>query len=256
MIRDELSDLAKDSALEAGDEVKKKFEDIKNVDFKGEYDLVTESDLLSEDIIVSNIKKDYPEHDIVTEESDLEQHGSEYTWYIDPISGTTNYAHGMPIFSISIGLVRDGDLILGVVYLPILDDLFTAVEGEGAYLNGEEITVSSTPKMKDSLVSTAFGYDIEEREENLELFQKVLPKVQGIRRCGSVAVDMSYVACGRLDGLWAIHMKPWDMAAGILIVEEAGGKATAVDSSEVRLQEGEALVTNGKINEEFAEILS
>lgn len=252
---DDLLDVAKRSAVEAGKEIKSALKDKRDISFKGQYDLLTKMDKRSEEIIIENIKGSFTEHDIVTEESDLEQTGSDHTWYIDPISGTTNYAHGMPIFSVSIGLEKDGDMIAGVVYIPVLDELFWAQKDEGSYLNGEKITVSKTEKMEDSLVGTAFGYEIEERKENVELFKKVLPKVQGIRRCGSVAVDMSYVACGRLDGFWAVHMKPWDMAAGILIADEAGGTTAAIDNSKIDLHEGNALVTNGNIYREFSEIL-
>lgn len=197
-----------------------------NINIKsGKIDLVTEMDKLSEKILIEKIKKSHPEHSILSEESGMRDNNSDYRWIIDPLDGTTNYAHGFPVFSISVALKYKEEVILGVVYVPKLDELFFAIKDEGAYLNGERIKVSNTKKLEKSLLATGFPYDRAiDSNNNLKYFNQLVTKVRGIRRTGSAAFDLCNVAAGRFDGYWELKLNPWDVAAGVLIVREAGGE--------------------------------
>ncbi len=252
---DEYLELAKNTALKAGKIITKNFGEKIEVGHKGKYDLVTKMDMRSEEYIVNSIKDKFPDHDIVTEETDLEKTGSDYVWYIDPISGTTNYAHSIPVFSVSIGLTYKDDIIVGAANDPLRVELFYASKGNGAYLDGERIYVSEVNKLKDAVLGTSFPYDEDERKVNLKYFNRLMPNVQGLRRSGSVAVDLPHVACGRMDGFWAIHLKPWDLAAGKLIVKEAGGKVTKLDGDEHHVREPYIMATNEKIHDEMIKLL-
>ena len=253
---DEYLELAKESALEAGKIITENFGERIEIGHKGKYDLVTKMDMRSEKYIVDSINERFPDHDIVTEETDLEKTGSEYVWYIDPISGTTNYAHSLPVFSVSVGLTYQGEVIVGAANDPLREELFYASKGNGAYLNDEKLHVSDVDKLKDAVLGTSFPYDEDERKVNLKYFNKLMPNVQGLRRSGSVAVDLPHVACGRMDGFWAIHLKPWDLAAGKLIVQEAGGKVTKLDGDEHNVKDSYIIATNGKIHDEMIEVLN
>ncbi|WP_432666019.1 inositol monophosphatase family protein [Wukongibacter baidiensis] len=188
-------------------------------------DLVTEVDELSEKYILSSIKENYPLHGILSEESGKSDIESDYLWVIDPLDGTTNYAQGLPIFATSIALKYKDETILGVVYSPIVDQLFTASKGNGAYLNGEKISVGAKKELNKSVLATGFPYDRATTEDNNAFyFAHFVPKVRGLRRMGAAAYDLANVAAGSLDGYWEINLSPWDVAAGQLIVEEAGGK--------------------------------
>ncbi|MFW5928336.1 MAG: inositol monophosphatase family protein [Thermoplasmatota archaeon] len=253
---DEYLELAKSSALEAGKIITENFGERLEVDHKGKYDLVTKMDMKSEKYIVDSINERFPDHDIVTEETDLEKTGSDYVWYIDPISGTTNYAHSLPVFSVSIGLTYEGEVIAGAANDPLRKELFYASKDDGAFLNDEKIHVSNVKELKDSVLGTSFSYDEEERKINLQHFNKLMPNVQGLRRSGSVAVDLPHVACGRMDGFWAIHLKPWDLAAGKLIVKEAGGKVTKLIGDKHHVKESYIMATNGEIHDEMIELLN
>jgi len=253
---DEYLELAKNSALKAGKIITKNLGEKIEVGHKGKYDLVTKMDMKSEKYIVESINERFPDHDIVTEETDLGGTGSDYVWYIDPISGTTNYAHSLPVFSVSVGLTYQGKVIAGAANDPLREELFYASKGNGAYLNNEEIHISDVDKLKDAVLGTSFPYDEDERKVNLKYFNKLMPNVQGLRRSGSVAVDLPHVACGRMDGFWAIHLKPWDLAAGKLIVKEAGGKVTKLDGDEHHVREPYIMATNGKIHDEMIEVLN
>ncbi len=189
------------------------------------YDLVTEIDKRSEVLLIEKIAATYPEHTVLGEEGGEVDRQSEYRWVIDPIDGTTNYAHGYPIFAISIALQHHGESVLGVVYFPALNQLYRAIKGKGAFLNSNRLTVSTTDSLAGAMLATGFPYDkATSPENNLDYFHWLVPKISGIRRSGSAAFDLCNVAAGRLDGYWELKIKPWDIAAAGLVLEEAGGK--------------------------------
>lgn len=196
-------------------------------------DVVTNIDVLSEKIILEKIRELFPEHSILSEEKGHEDYASDYTWIIDPLDGTANYVHGYPFFAVSIALEYQGELILGVIYVPRLDEMFYAVKGEGAYLNGNKISVSQANSLEQALLVTGFPYDKkEDKEHNLKLFNQLVLAAMGMRRSGSAALDLCSIACGRLDGYWEMKLNIWDVAAGALIVKEAGGKVKLVRQKE------------------------
>ena len=215
-------------------------------------DLVTEADLASEREIISIVRAAFPDHGILAEESGETGAPSSARWIIDPLDGTTNFAHGLGNFSVSIAFALEGELQVGVVYNPVSGELFEAEAGAGAFLNGRKIAVSRQDHLEDSLLATGFPYTIRETLSPLvERFSLVLGAAQGVRRLGSAALDLCFVACGRFDGFWEEHLKPWDTAAGTLILREAGGIVTDFSNSpfEVRMQE--ILATNGRIHGEM-----
>ena len=188
-------------------------------------DLVTEIDKKSEEIIINGIKKHFPDHSILAEESGSERTNSDFRWVIDPLDGTINYSQGMAIFTISIALKYKKDTICGVIYAPYLDEMFTAIKDEGAYLNGEKIEVGDKDELVKSVLATGFPYDKgSHKENNVDYFAHMMPKLRGIRRFGSAAYDLASVACGRFDGYWEMALNEWDIAAGLLLVTEAGGE--------------------------------
>jgi myo-inositol-1(or 4)-monophosphatase len=250
--------LAVEAALEAGKFLKANIGKIRHIEFKGGQttNLVTEIDKGSEEIIINTIKKRYPRHDFLGEESGFAQVSSDYRWIIDPLDGTTNYAHGLKIFSVTIGLEYKGEIILGVVYDPNLDELFTVEKGKGAWLNKDRIAVSKTKKLLESLVVTGFPYNInEDPEPAVSQFRSFLVRSQAVRRLGSAALDLCYVACGRFDGFWEGVLNPWDMSAGVLLVMEAGGKWTDFQGMPSTVYNKQVLATNGLIHEEMVEVL-
>lgn len=190
-------------------------------------DIVTAADKAAEKLLIDHIRQTYPDHSILSEESGEEEHAPEYRWVIDPLDGTTNFSQGLPVFCVSIGVEHNGDTIVGVVYDVYLDELFHAVKGEGAYLNGEPIAVSSKTELATSVVTTGFPYDKgTTADNNLDNAARVMPLVRGLRLIGSAAMDLCYVAAGYLDGYWEINLHEWDVAAGLLILKEAGGEFT------------------------------
>jgi myo-inositol-1(or 4)-monophosphatase len=195
---------------------------------KGRVDLVTEMDHRSEDYILGQIRARFPEHEILSEESGLLDGHADHTWLVDPLDGTTNYAHGFPIFCVSIAYAHRGELTLGAVYDPSRDELFTAERGRGAYLNGRPIHVSEHAELVDALLVTGFPYDTEGIRNNVGLFARFATRAQSLRRLGSAALDLCYVACGRLDGYWETRIGAWDLAAGALIAQEAGARITTL----------------------------
>lgn len=225
------------------------------IEFKSKNNLLTEADKKSEYYIVKKISRRYPDHEILAEESGekpISEISEEHIrWIIDPLDGTTNFAHGFPFFSVSIGIEKDGEVIGGIVYIPILKELFYAGKYMGAFLNGRKISVSDTENLDKSLLAT--GFPGEHREINLPYFENFLFKTQAMRRTGSAAMDLCYTACGRLDGFWELGLHSWDIAAGALIVEEAGGRVTNMDGSALKLNGANILATNGKIHEEMME---
>lgn len=217
-------------------------------------DLVTVADRESEKIIIEVIKASFPEHGILGEESGLEDHyHSDYQWIIDPLDGTTNYTHSYPMVSISIALYHKNEPLIGIVYNPILQELFQAASGSGAFLNGKKIHVSSTCELSRSLLATGFAYDrLKTPETNYSEFACFTQLTQGVRRAGSAALDLAYVASGRLDGYWERGIQPWDMAAGLLLVTEAGGTVTAYDQSPIDLKSGKILASNAHLHSQIS----
>jgi myo-inositol-1(or 4)-monophosphatase len=225
------------------------------IEHKGKIDLVTHADKISQKIIIENIEKQFPGHSIIAEEG-YEKSGKEgYVWYIDPIDGTTNFVHGVPVFCISIALYKDSSPLFAVCYNPSTQETFYAEKGRGAFFNGKRIKVSTTRKLIDALVATGFPYKSENMQKVMDCFFNVISAVQGIRRFGSAALDLCYVACGRFDAFWEMELKPWDMAAGVLIIEEAGGIITSVDGKEFDLNNGNIAASNKIIHNKFLQLL-
>lgn len=229
-------------------------------EYKGEVDLVTVADRESEKLLVERLHAQWPEHGILGEEGTRAGMDSEYRWYIDPLDGTTNFAHGFPAFCVSMGLEHrpvgtpadaDGELIAAVIYDPLRDEMFLAEKGCGAYLNGRRIQVSSTATMAESLIATGFPSRKRHGNPNVHFYHEVTLRSHGVRRAGSAALDLVYVACGRLDGYWEFKLNPWDTAAGVLLVTEAGGRVTYIDGGPFHLASVEVLASNGKIHEQL-----
>jgi len=227
------------------------------VDFKtNEINLVTEIDTASEKLIVDFIKKKFPSHNILAEESGETNNSSEYLWVIDPLDGTTNFAHGLPIFAVSIGLQKNGETIAGVVYDVMQDIIYSAEKGSGATANSVKIKVSENNNLQHSLLVTGFPYNIKENPDKaLERFTTLSKKSRGIRRLGSAAIDFCYVATGVFDGFWEVHLNPWDICAGNLIVEEAGGIVTDFDGKPIDIFTKRILCTNRKIHQKMIEVM-
>ena len=243
-------------AREAGIFLKERLNDKHVIDYKGEINIVTEVDRISEDMIKSKIEQKYPHHDILAEESTDFARGSEFRWLVDPLDGTTNYAHGYPVFCVSIALEEKGEIRLGVVYNPMLDEMFVAERARGAFLNGRKISVSNTSDLSRCLLATGFPYDIrDDKNNNINYFTGMAKSVQAIRRAGSAALDMAYVAMGRFDGFWELKLMPWDTAAGLLLIIEAGGMVTDLFGGKFSLASPHVLATNGKIHDDMIDVL-
>ena len=274
--------IAENAAREAGLLLREKFGKVKEVEYKTKNSLVTEVDRLSENLIVKVIRENFPSHDILAEEAGRISNKSSHVWIIDPLDGTTNYAHTYPFFAISIALEVEGVIRLGVVYDPIRDEFFSAKLGQGAYLNGNSLKVSKTGKIEESLLCTGFTHENEWMvDENLRHFENFIRRAQAVRRDGSAALDLCYVACGRYDGFWELGLHSWDTAAGSLIAKEAGGKITDFSgwsgvspisptgsgtgikregykgtAQEFNIYGEETLATNGLIHDEMIRVLS
>lgn len=242
-------------AQEAGAVLARYFERRVSYEYKRPYDLITEADRASETLVVERLRARFPHHAIVAEETGAHAGTSEYRWYVDPLDGTTNFAHGFPVFNVTLALERAGELIVGVIYDPTRHELFTAERGAGAYLNHHRIRVSRVGKLKEALFATGFPTWRRHRDVNVHFFHQVAMLSHGVRRAGSAALDLAYVACGRLDGFWEFGLNPWDMAAGVLMVEEAGGRVTDLKGRPFRLDAPHILVTNGLIHEETLELM-
>lgn len=228
-----------------------------HIDYKGRIDMVTEMDMKSEKLIVDAIKKNFPSHDIIAEEGSRVESNAEYVWLIDPLDGTTNYAHGFGFFAVSIALEKRSEgVVMGIVYAPYLNEFYHTVKGGGAYLNNVRITVSSILNLEESLVATGFPYDVRETNDNVEYFKRFLTKTQAVRRPGSAAIDLCSVAAGKFDGFWELKLHPWDTAAGSLMVEEAGGIVSGFNGEKYSPYDKKILATNSFINEEMRSILN
>jgi len=232
------------------------FGNVRHFRKKGVIDLVTEFDKRSEEIIISSIQQKFPEHAILAEESGRNRVISEYQWVIDPLDGTTNFAHGIPIFAVSIGLLKNNSPVLGVVFDPFRDEMFSVELGEGATLNNQPIHVSSQPDLGHAVVSTGFPYDLRTNpRNNLAQFVQFQLRTQAVRHLGCASLDCSWTAMGRLDGYWEFGIKPWDIGAGALVVSEAGGRVTSVDGEADFLSNESILVSNGLLHPQMLRIL-
>lgn len=247
--------LASEAARQAGKVLREGLGKRKRIEYKGEINLVTDIDRRAERVITKLIRTSYPEHAILAEEGKGKKGRTGYKWIIDPLDGTTNYAHGYPCFCSSIALEQEGKVVLGVVYDPLRDELFSAEKAKGAYLNGKRISVSSTGRLIRSLLATGFTYDIKRDQRNLKHFRNFILSSQAIRRDGSAALDLCYLGAGRFDGFWELKLSAWDVAAGALIVEEAGGKVTDFRGGKFSIYSREILASNGRIHQEMIRIL-
>ena len=248
-------------AREAGALVSRYFERHIGYQTKGEFDLVTEADRASEKLVVERLRSHFPSHNIVAEEGGGHQSPSEYRWYVDPLDGTTNFAHGFPYFNVTLGLERAGEIVAGVVFDPTRNELFTAERGAGAYLNNRRIHVSSVNQLSESLGATGFPSRKRHHNVNIHFYYQLAMASHGVRRTGSAAIDLSYVACGRLDLYWEFGLKPWDMAAGTLMVKEAGGRVSDMRGGPLSVTASDdMLADNGLLHDEvlaaFAEIFN
>ncbi len=224
----------------------------RNIGFelKGAYDLVTAADRASEQLIVERLRKTFPSHTVVAEEGGGHQGSSGYRWYVDPLDGTTNFAHGFPVYNVTLALEHAGQVIAGVVYDPTRDEMFAAERGSGAFLNGRPIHVTKTDRLEDSLAATGFPSRKRHQNVNIHFYYQLAMLSHGVRRPGAAAIDMAYVACGRLDLFWEFALNPWDMAAGSLLVEEAGGTVTDMHGARLDLRGPHVLADNGALHTE------
>lgn len=256
----EIATRAAEIALEAGALIRGYFEHGVATEYKGDVDLVTEADRASEKLITERLTAAFPEHGIYGEEGARQRIDSGYRWYVDPLDGTTNFAHGFPVFCVSLGLEHrpaglgaeeDGELIAGVIFDPMRDELFAAEKGAGAWLNGRRVHVSATKHLAEALLATGFPSRKRHMSPNIHFYQELTLRSHGVRRAGSAALDLAYTACGRMDGFWEFYLNPWDTAAGALLVEESGGRITRFDGTPFRLNSSEVLATNGLLHQEL-----
>lgn len=254
-----INNFTKEICLEAGKILLKGFRSSKTVvSYKSRTNLLTDIDEKSEKFLFEKINKKFSDHSIIAEEGSRKDTNSDFIWYVDPIDGTNNFAHGIPFFCISIGVFSKelDSIVSGVVYNPFLDELFSAIKNSGSTLNNEPINVSQTNDIGISIIATGFPYEKDNPEiNNLKEFNKILPKTQGIRRFGSAALDLSYLACGRIDGYWEHQLKPWDMAAGSLIAQEAGGIVTDYCGNKFDPEKSDLVASNGKIHNQILDLI-
>ena len=247
-------------AREAGELLMGYFARHVKIEYKGDVDVVTEADRASEALIMDRLQARFPRHDVVAEEGARRETGSDYKWYVDPLDGTTNFAHGFPVFCVSMGLEYKGQLIAGVVYDPTRGEMFSAEKGSGAYLNQRRIHVSEIARLAESLVGTGFPSHKRHQNPNIHFYHQITLRTHGVRRAGSAALDLASVASGRFDGFWEFNLNPWDLAAGVLLVEEAGGQVSGFFGQPFRLQDRDVLASNGLIHadllREFNEIFA
>jgi myo-inositol-1(or 4)-monophosphatase len=247
-------------AREAGTLLMEFFHRHVKIEYKGDADLVTEADRSSEKLILQRVRAYWPDHEVIGEEGARIETGSDYRWYVDPLDGTTNFAHGFPVFCVSLGLTFRGKRNAAVLYDPTRDELFAAELGKGAYLNGQKIEVSKTTKLAQSLVATGFPSHKRHKSPNIYFYHQLTLRTHGVRRAGSAALDLACVACGRFDGFWEFNLNAWDTTAGILIVEEAGGKVTGFQGQPLEVTDRDVMASNGLIHadlvNEFTEIFA
>lgn len=247
-----------ETARDAGHLLLEKFGRINAVTKKGDINLVTEADLASEALIIERVRSHFPRHSILAEESGeavITGADTAWKWVIDPLDGTTNYAHGYPCFAVTLALEHDGEIAVGVTFDPTRGELFAAEKGRGATLNGKPIRVSETALLEDSLIVTGFPYDFKRKDDFARHLTEFLLGSRGVRRDGSAALDMAYIACGRFDGFWEEGLNPWDMAAGKLLIEEAGGWVTDYSGAPFSIYAPPLCASNGKIHAEMLKVL-
>ena len=247
-----------ETAREAGHILLEKFGRKINISKKGDINLVTEADLASEALIVERIKSYYPRHSILAEESGeavIVGGDAAWKWIVDPLDGTTNYAHGYPCFCVTLALEHENEIVIGVTFDPTRDELFAAEKGQGASLNGRRIRVSETDSLSEALVVTGFPYDFKQRDNFARHLTNFMLSSRGVRRDGSAAIDMAYVACGRYDGFWEEGLNPWDVAAGLLLINEAGGRVTYYDDSPFSVYTPPICASNGYIHSQMIDLL-
>ena len=253
---EKIAAVAEAAVREAGTFLKANLDTRAEASYKGAVDLVTRFDTGSQDILVGRLSEAFPDHGFLAEEGLSRPGASDCRWIIDPLDGTTNFTHTFPVFSISAALECRGRTVLGLVYDPMREEMFSACEGRGAVLNGKPVRVSNVGDLGRSLLATGFPYDIRTSPaNNLDHWGRFILRAQAIRRCGSAALDLCYVACGRFDGFWEMKLKPWDIAGGLLIVREAGGRASDFEGREEPLDGGEVLATNGLLHQAMIDIL-
>src|SRR5580704_14753559 len=246
-------DVAVQAACEAGAILRTEFDRPKEISYKGEVDIVTESDRRAEALIVKRLRAEFPDHAIVAEEGGTgAAAGAKYCWHVDPLDGTTNFAHGYPCFAVSLGLLEDGDPLLAVVYNPVSRELFTALRGEGAYLGQRRVHVSPIEKLSTSLLATGFPTDQVRQSQNINYYWAYTLCSHGVRRDGSAALDLCSVACGRFDAFWEFGLNSWDTAAGILMITEAGGTVTDLRGRPYHPGDREMIASNGRIHSEMS----
>jgi myo-inositol-1(or 4)-monophosphatase len=250
-------DTAVRAALKAGSFIKERLGHIKRIDYKGAFNIVTDVDKASEVMILEILRKEFPDDSTLAEEGGSFNQSGGRRWLIDPLDGTTNFTHSYPFFSVSIGLEVDGEVVVGVVYNPVSGELFTAEKGKGAFLNDQRIAVSAIDSLGEALLATGFPSDTANiANDNMTAFKTLTNLCHGVRRDGSAALDLCYVASGRLDGFWELKLAPWDIGAGSLIVTEAGGKVSDLENRALDLSSGHILATNGKIHLDVVRILN
>ena len=257
--------VAAEIAREAGVLLRGFYERGVAMEYKGDVDLVTEADRASEALIKQRLAAAFPEHGIYGEEGTRERLSGEFRWYVDPLDGTTNFAHQFPVFCVVLGLEQrapglaaeeDGVMVAGVIYDPLRDEMFLAERGKGAWLNGRQVHVSAAKTLQESLIATGFPSQKRHESPNVHFYQEFTLRSHGVRRAGSAALDLAYVACGRLDGYWELKLNPWDTSAGFLLVEEAGGTVTHFDGGKFTLDSREVLATNGLIAGEMKSLFA
>ena len=254
---DGIREVALRAAKEAGAILREGLERTRTIEYKGDKNIVTDVDRRSEEAIASCVQRELPGHSLVSEEGARLEGSSGYRWFVDPLDGTTNYAHGYRCFSVSIGIAKDSELIYGVVYDPSLEELFTAERDGGAFLNGKQLRVSAISRLSNALLATGFPLDFATAEENnLGHFANFMRRAQAVRRPGSASLDLCYVAAGRFDGFWELRLNPWDVAAGALAVMEAGGRVTDLTGQPLRLSAPRIVASNGAIHDEMLRVLA
>lgn len=252
----EFTDKAAAIAREAGSVVSKLAERKIGFELKGKHDLVTEADRASEHLIVERLQQHFPSHAVVAEEGSGHAGSSDYRWYVDPLDGTTNFAHGFPVYNVTLGLERAGELIAGVIYDPTRDEMFVAERGAGAFLNGERIHVSKTERLEDSLCATGFPSRKRHQNINVHFYYQFAMQTHGVRRAGAAAIDLAYTACGRLDFFWEFTLNPWDMAAGVLLVREAGGMCGGMKGEPFDVHGPNVLASNGVLHQPVLDMMA
>jgi myo-inositol-1(or 4)-monophosphatase len=249
-------DIARESCVLLNDYARRRV----GFELKGDHDLVTVADRASEKLIIERLQRVYPSHSIVAEESGEHEGSSEYRWYVDPLDGTTNFAHGFPVYNVTLALEHKGELVAGVIADPTRGEFFTAERGSGAFLNGEQIHVSKAARLTEGLAGTGFPSRKRHQNINVHFFHQVSMMTHGVRRAGAAAIDLAYVACGRLDMFWEFSLNPWDIAAGVLLIREAGGSVSDMRGKPISLRAENILADNGLLHEEtlalFGEIYS